>query len=91
MLCQYFHTLHSTVWDAEKVLGREKRLKRNDGESVAKLTGVQNKGVCMQHTRADLRDLSSMTNIKYRLRRRKKEPETKTLPKHAISAALRCE
>ena len=72
------------------MLEREERLENNGEESVAKLTGVQNKGVCMQHTRADLKDLSLMTNIKYCARDEKRKRDTKTLPKHAMSAALRC-
>ena len=71
VLCECCHIRHSMVSDAEKVVERRKRLKRNAGESVAKLTGVPTKGDCMCQTRADLRNLELITNGKYCAGRRK--------------------
>ena len=65
VICQSCHIMHSMVWNAEKKIERRKWAKKNGGESVAKLTGVQDKGASMHHTRADLKDMVMMADIKY--------------------------
>ena len=75
VICGDCHTTNELEAGVEKVATRGKRLKRNAGTGVAKLTGGDTtKGDCTHHTRADLKNLTLETNESYCARRRKNAP-----------------
>ena len=72
VICGPCHTTNELDAGVEKMAMRGKKLKRNAGTGVAKLTGGgPTKGDCTHHTRADLKNLTIETNESYCARKRK--------------------
>ena len=72
VICEDCHIRTNIVAGAAKITERGKRIKRNTGMSVVKLTGGPTKTNCNHHTWADLKNLRLETDTKYCARNRTK-------------------
>ena len=72
MICVDCHNGNNVNTGAAKIIERGKRMRRNTGTSVAKLTGAPTETDCEHHTWADLKKLRLETDALYCVRNRKK-------------------